>query len=241
MIKICEYCNKEFTVKNGHVNQRFCSKSCGIMNRYTEDSGIFCREDLSDEIKDYILGLIVTDGCIRKNGQNKTICISLKDEELIKMIHDIACPNKKIYKDGNNRQVVWRTQKDIEYLESLNVAERKTYCIRMPKVKNPWHFMRGVFDGDGCVYIDHIHDKKYNRDYEYVNISITSGSIEFINDMAMFLEHEGVHSTIVQDKRHNGVYKINIRQRSSVKNMYEKMYENSGIWKLERKYIIFKN
>ena len=240
MIKICEYCNKEFIVKNGHVNQRFCCKSCGLMNRYIDDPGIFCRDDLLDEIKDYILGLVVTDGCIRKNGQNKTICISLKDEGLIQMIHDIACPNKKIYNDGNNKQVVWKTQKDIEYLESLNIAERKTYYIRMPSVKNPWHFIRGVFDGDGCVYIDHIHDKKYDRDYEYINISITSGSIGFINDLAVFLELEGIHGTIAQDKRHNEVYKINIRKRSSVKTMYEKMYKNAGIWKLERKYITFK-
>ena len=61
---ICEKCSKEFlTRKKG---QRFCSKSCANSHNTTlrkiEDLSIFDKG--INEISAYILGLIISDGCL---------------------------------------------------------------------------------------------------------------------------------------------------------------------------------
>ncbi len=69
MVKNCEYCHKEFKTKRGHNEQKFCSKSCAVSSRFEEDEGLF-RDGVDDYIQKYILGLIITDGCITKTVRN---------------------------------------------------------------------------------------------------------------------------------------------------------------------------
>ena len=241
MFNICEHCKASFKPSKGHPKQRFCCVSCALQHRYPDDIGLFNRTDVEDYIKKYILGLIITDGCIRKNGLNKTICISLSDKEMIEQIHDLICPTKKIYKDGNNFQVVWKNKKDIEYLESLNILERKTNIVEFPFVsENIWHLIRGVFDGDGCVFISRTHDVKHNKWYEYTGISFISGSPNFIIGFTKFLNSQDITYTVTQDSRHSYTFAIRIMKTSSVKKMYDLMYQNATNWKLDRKYNKFK-
>lgn len=239
MIKKCEYCKNEFEIKNCHYNQRFCCKSCATRYRHNDDIGVFSRNDVADSVKKYIIGLILTDGCLRKNGKSITICISLKDRYMIEMIHDIACPSKKIYKDGNNWQVVWKNRFDSDYLESISITCRKTLTVKLPSLDNMWSLVRGIFDGDGCVFISKTRDSYTGKIYSYVYISITSGSIHLIEELSEFLSNNNICNTINKDSRKGNVYYLKIRKRESVKRMRDLMYAQAGNWKLERKYKIF--
>ena len=206
------------------------------MGRFPDDCGVFCNKNISDDIKAYILGLVLTDGCIRRNGQSKTICVSLKDEYMIKMIHDIACPTKKIYIDGNNRQVVWKNANDIKFLDSINVTERKTYTIRLPRVDNMSDLLRGIFDGDGSVFNSITHDTKHDKYYKYTYVSITSGSKMFLIDMQNFLNTIDIHSRIVDDKRHKCTSQLKITRCKDVIRFKNFIYQTETTWKLIRKY-----
>ena len=235
--KICEYCKQPFIIKNGHNNQKYCCKSCGLMARHIDDAGVFNRNDVPDSIKNYILGLIVTDGCIRKNGRSKTICISLKDKDMITKIHDLACPNKKIYKDGNNFQVIWKNANDILYLQSLDIAENKTDFVPFINLSDHMgDFIRGVFDGDGCVYTSTTHDHHINKDYNYTYISFTTGSPNFLIGLTDYFNKQNIKYNVVRDNRHKFTFNIRITQKSSVKALYNLMYKDVNDWKLIRKY-----
>ena len=241
MLKICEYCHKEFETKRGHNNQRFCSKSCAVSSRFEEDEGLF-RNDVDDYIQKYILGLIITDGCITKNGDKFVICVSLKDKEMIEQIRDIVCKTKKVYKDGNNHQVKWRNSNDISYLEKLNIAQRKTYSVGVPYFEhNMTHLIRGLFDGDGCVYNDTTIDK--GKKYVYQRISFTSGSEQFTNDLSKFLTNNDIQHKINIDSRRkdcaNKTYYIKIYKKKDVQKLKSLMYEKCNEWKLQRKYDSF--
>lgn len=209
--------------------------------RKPDDIGIFCNEAIGNDVKLYVLGLVLTDGCIRSNGFSKSICISLKDEYMINMIREIACPTKKVYKDGKNRQVVWRSARDIEFLADINVAERKTYTIRLPMVNDMSALIRGVFDGDGSVFTSVTHDNKFDRLYEYTYVSITSGSSLFLYDIQSFLQRVDISSRIVVDKRHKSTSQLRITRKSDVKKFKNFIYPDETIWKLERKYNKFKS
>ena len=241
MIKFCEYCHKEFNTKHGHDNQRFCSKSCAVSSRFTEDEGLF-RDDVDDYIQKYILGLIITDGCISKNGNKLLICISLKDKEMIERIRNIVCKTKKVYKDGNNYQVKWRNSNDISYLEKLNITQRKTHTVGVPHFEhNMSHLIRGLFDGDGCVYksttIDH------GKKYVYKYISFTSGSTKFVNDLSNFFVNNNIHFTINEDSRRkyhdHKTYFVKIYKKKDVQKLKSLMYKDCNNWKLQRKYDVF--
>ena len=242
MVKICECCHKEFTTKRGHNNQRFCSKSCAVSSRFEEDEGLF-RDDIEDYIQKYILGLIITDGCITKNGQKFVICISLKDKEMIEQIRNIVCKTKKVYKDGNNGyQVKWRNSNDISYLSKLNIVQRKTYTVGVPYFEhNMGHLIRGLFDGDGCVYNDSTIDK--GKKYTYQRISFTSGSKQFVDDLSKFLTDNGIQYKINLDSRRkdcvNKTYYVKIYKQKEVQKLKNLMYENCNEWKLQRKYDLF--
>ena len=240
MIKYCIYCNEEFETKNGHNNQIYCGKSCSVKDRYKEDIGLF-REEVHDDIQKYILGLIITDGCITKNGERKYICISLKDLYMITMIRDLVCPNKKVYKDGNNYQVKWRNDNDIQYLSDLNIRERKTFDVPFPIFEyNMWHLIRGIFDGDGCVYHSTLTDKKYGREYTYSYVSFTTASESFASGLNDFLQQNNIRSKIYEDKRSDGrknkTLYVKILEKQSVCLFKNLIYNECKDWYLTRKY-----
>ena len=242
MVKICECCHKEFITKRGHNNQRFCSKSCAVSSRFEEDEGLF-RDDVEDYIQKYILGLIITDGCVTKNGQKFVICISLKDKEIIEQIRNIVCKTKKVYKDGNNGyQVKWRNSNDISYLSKLNIVQRKTYTVGIPYFEhNISHLIRGLFDGDGCVYNSTTIDK--GKKYMYQYISFTSGSKQFVDDLSNLLTDNGISFRVNIDSRRkdcaNKTYYVKIYKKKDVQKLKDLMYENCNEWKLQRKYDLF--
>lgn len=201
------------------------------------NSGIFFNEKLSECEKAYVLGLVITDGCIRRASKNsKSICISSKDKYMVEMIKEFACPNRKLYQDGDNWQVVWTNENDVKYLANLDIAERKTYTVRLPDIKCMSHLIRGIFDGDGCVYKSITHDNKYGRLYEYTYVSITSASIKFLEDVKRYLEGVDIQSRINRDKRHFCTYNLLITRMSSVEKFFDHIYEGCGKWKLERKF-----
>lgn len=241
MVKNCEYCNKEFETKRGHNDQKFCSKSCAVSSRFEEDDGLF-RDGVDDYIQKYILGLIITDGCITKNGKKFVICVSLKDKEMIEQIRDIVCKTKMVYKDGNNYQVKWRNSNDISYLEKLNITQRKTYTVGIPHFEdNMSHLIRGLFDGDGCVYNDKTIDK--GKEYMYQRISFTSGSKQFVDDLSRFLTINDINHRVNMDSRRkdcsNKTYYIKVYKKKDVQKLKSLMYENCNDWKLQRKYDLF--
>ena len=86
----CEYCGKEFEIKHGHYSQRFCCKSCSVKARNLEDAGLFNNGHHISTVA-YILGLILTDGCIVDCSGHKYIVISLKEYDMIAAIRDIVC------------------------------------------------------------------------------------------------------------------------------------------------------
>lgn len=240
MKKNCKYCGKQFKTKNGHNNQIYCCKSCSIKDRHIEDIGLF-RDDVEDYIKKYVLGLIITDGCLSKNGERIFICISLKDFEMIEQIRDLVCPNKKVYKDGDNYQVKWRNENDVQYLNSIGIHERKTFDITLPMFNcSMWHLIRGIFDGDGCVYYSTTLDKNTNKKYTYAYISFTTASKDFADKLNEFLNQNNIESKIYMDKRScgrkNETFYVKIFKKENVLLFRDFIYRDSGNWFLVRKH-----
>ena len=145
--------------------------------RYTCDNDFFSRDD---EKSFYWAGFIAADGCVKDRKASHgyggriyelQIGLSKKDKEhLIKFKNDICAENpihdfkikgrvykNKKYKDSFKSEITIVNKKICDDLERFNIVPRKSLIYKFPEwIKNHYlvnHFIRGYFDGDGCLFI----------------------------------------------------------------------------------------
>ena len=104
------------------------------------------------------------------------------------------------------------------------------------------HFIRGFFDGDGCVYINHNikprkdrNNKVYDRISKGINIVCKSDS--FVKSILSILEEENIHLNWNINTKHNNLNVIRTSSYSEIQKFYNYIYKNSiPSNRLERKY-----
>ena len=114
---------------------------------------------INSEFNAYFIGLMLTDGYIQ--GKHK-FGIDLIDEDCISFIGEVTGNNHQtIYPKKENHQIKYRIifsdNRQVENLKRLGVVENKTYTLQPPKLykeeeKYLPYIIRGIIDGDGCVY-----------------------------------------------------------------------------------------
>ena len=147
----------------------------------------------------YVLGLIYTDGNlhVRKDKSGYEIGIlsfAQKDRELVeKFLKLMDCDAKIMYK---KKKVLENTTAGALYyfsignneltvdLTKLGLTPNKSLDMKFPSIPKQYlrHFIRGIFDGDGSVYLER---KKL------LKIKFSSGSLDFMKCLMEILVKEG--------------------------------------------------
>lgn len=114
------------------------------------------------ESKAYFLGLMYADGCIQANGNSWRIRLSINlcDIDIVQKMKEELDFNGKIYRSKNrskNRSTLQLSNKRLgDGLVKQGCIPNKSLIIECPKNlpnKLIRHFIRGYFDGDGCLTI----------------------------------------------------------------------------------------
>ena len=191
----------------------------------------------------YIIGLIITDGNVSKDGRKLTL--SLTDENIITLLskHMIDLNKRKIYQQkpkGKNSSksysLINTNVSTINKLKELGIIENKTYYQQYPSIPDDYvyDFIRGIFDGDGCVYIS---NKSYDQ---YFSISITSASEAFTNGFVEQLKQLGYSPRAVLDSRRryseHKTYYIKLNKQEEIKTFMFNIYKNAKKYKINYKY-----
>jgi hypothetical protein len=154
------------------------------MRKYQVNEKFF---DELNEKSAYWLGFLYADGCVRfKHGRSGELKLKLnsKDKSHIELFLKDIESNSPIKCDDGGKSECCFTYINSNYLVSrlyeLGCVQNKTQKIRLPKIESNLisHFIRGYFDGDGCIY------KNKNRPNSFV-VSICSNN-NFINDLNEF-------------------------------------------------------
>lgn len=219
----------------------------GLKKGFEYDRHFFSQIDTEE--KAYWLGFIWADGCVSINDKTNSGDISIElqvsDKNHLKKF------NKSL---GGNLQVKTRIRTncfdgkyaDREYetafirLSSIDMAndlvklgcvERKSHIAGIPELPDDlmWHFIRGFFDGDGCVCYQ---DNKTN-----LRCDFTTVSTELVDKLRGWLYKQGVNTYVSMD---NTKYRLCVAGRENNFRFLSALYDNATIY-LDRKYYKQKN
>jgi hypothetical protein len=158
------------------------------MRKYNFNEHFF---DELNEQSSYWLGFLYADGYVRmKDGKSGELKLKLKDTDkchIEKFLKDIECDKPiKCGVDGKSKfcSVTIYSNLLINRLFELGCVNNKTFKIEFPKLNDKYlhHFIRGYFDGDGCIC------KVKNKWYQ---IAI-AGNEGFIFSLKKFLLDKGI-------------------------------------------------
>tara|TARA_Y100000034_G_C6867917_1_gene395775 strand:+ start:351 stop:1169 length:819 start_codon:yes stop_codon:yes gene_type:complete len=159
----------ETSIKNYlHKNNCYVYKNPNAFKKkYSCNDQYFAK--INDPIKAYWLGFIITDGCITKN--RLAIFLQRRDEGHLELFKSDIQSNGKIIRIKKKAAGIVTKYNKYEFydqsylgiyskiltsdLAKYGVIPNKTYSVKYPKNISPeFHrdFIRGVVDGDGCIY-----------------------------------------------------------------------------------------
>lgn len=209
---------------------------------YNIDANYF--DSIDTPNKAYILGLLYADGCNKLSKHQVDLSLQEEDKHILEEIKTEMQFDKplsfKDYKSKNakhkNQYHLCITNKHIsETLYNLGVVDAKSLILEFPTFleKSLYsHFIRGYFDGDGCLYLG---GTKGNPE-----VSIVS-TIMFVQKVKDILENViGVEMRIKTQKQHKPVTKVGvITGVNKICAFLNWIYEDADL-KLNRKYEKYK-
>lgn len=196
-------------------------------------------EKIDSEDKAYFLGFIVADGSVSK--KSNSIKIIQKETNILYDFKNYIKFDGEIFtsKTKNISNITITSSKTKRDLENLGIYSNKTMSVRYPDIPDNLqnHFMRGVFDGDGCISLRT--DKRDNKQRGQVNIC--SGSYDFIKEyydkLVIFANLDGKNKIRCPKGTY---YVVDWGGLSDVEKIYEFLYKDSKVYLLRKKEIFDK-
>lgn len=153
----------------------------------------------------YAIGLLVSDGCLSKDGRH--IVMTSKDRDLIVVFNKCLGLTKKIsIKYSGSGSLAYYVQfGDVvfyDFLLSIGITSAKSKTISTVKVPKKYFFdyLRGYFDGDGCSYS--YYDPIFTNSYRFY-ISFASGSERHIRWLRnKLIQYAKIKGSISRNRRH---------------------------------------
>lgn len=161
----------------------------------------------------WVLGFIYADGSLDagtrekpKQAREVRVTMAQKEPEILEKIKILMKSNQKLtfskqrtYGNiiaGERYELVIRSKQIFNDLVKIGLIPNKSLTVTFPDVPKEylWHFIRGCWDGDGCLYVDKASGQ--------INASYVSGSKAFIEEFVEILKKE-----LSIDKIHIGHYR----------------------------------
>lgn len=225
--------------KNGHqTDPKKVRNKKNFSRKYQFEEEIF--EKIDTEEKAYWLGFLYADGYVSEYKNDISVSLAEKDVEHVIKLKDFIKTNAPIkIKQKKTKEktyisysLTFTSQKTKQDLINLGCIPRKSNILVFPNQNQVpsellSHFIRGYFDGDGCV----THANKGKQ----IAVEIL-GTKDFIESL---IKWSDINANIHSFKHSPTTYRVQYFGEKG-NSFLEKIYHNSNI-KLERKYSKFVN
>lgn len=189
---------------------------------------------IDSEQKAYFLGFLYADGYISKNGMNCVLTLTGKDREILDILNQyIFFSQKPLYYRKPVQTIINKKNVNIKEAYTLTISSVKIVndliklgCINRKSLKLEFpneeqvsrdfisHFIRGYFDGDGCISI--------SKNAKTFNIAGTEVFLSGIRDLLFDI---GVASKIVKHSNQNISY-LRVHSIKDLNRIYYFMYKD---------------
>jgi intein/homing endonuclease len=196
----------------------------------------------------YVLGFFFADGSmeysplirgtyIRFSSTDKEMLVAIRqalrsEHTLVKRFSTFPSKDSYLLRIGN--RTLYNT------LETYGLHPNKSKTVHFPNVPARYHadFVRGYFDGDGCVHLERTKRKKDQKIViRRLHTSFTSGSKVFLEALNISLsELSQVSSKVYQNTRS---YQLRFSTKSSVR-LFKYLYGGHSKLRLSRKFELFR-
>ncbi|MDO8601770.1 MAG: LAGLIDADG family homing endonuclease [bacterium] len=183
----------------------------------------------------YVLGFIYADGALidDKSSRGKYLAITSTDRDIIDRIkrwlrsdHTITIANPPLPHQKIRYSIKIGNKFLYHSLTGIGLCQNKSLTIGMPVIPASFlrHFVRGYFDGDGCVYLWRTIGKNKIPIIRKLSVIFTSGSEKFLEQLCALLQ---TALNIKQSKvyKSHRSYQLRMATKDSLK-MYNFMYRN---------------
>jgi hypothetical protein len=222
--KTCLRCGKKFILKNRAYEKRgkgkYCSSSCSS-RKYVVNEKYFLNID--SEQKAYWLGFIAGDGY--NSGYELVMRLNKKDANHLEAFRTAIEADHQIKFVPNNIAAIRIGSKSLcQSLSENGCVKAKTFTISFPNLPECYnrHFIRGVFDADGCIYVSKKGHKRW---------SIHSASPTFKDRIFDIITQSGIR--IRKTKNQKG-RNLEIAKKEDILKIHRFLYRDATIY-LSRK------
>lgn len=196
----------------------------------------------------YLLGYLFADGSMEDATylRGKYLRASSIDEELISFVkyflraeHPIVILKPRNLRESQ-RYFIRIGDKDLyDSLVKLGLFPNKSLTMLFPKVNKKYFsdFIRGYFDGDGCVFLEKAKGKTQKEIIKKLSVIFTSGSKKFLVGLKKEI-NENYKLEDLKIYNNKKYFQLKSNTRSSVE-LFKRMYWPIGQPFLKRKKDIF--
>jgi len=228
--------------KHGYVIKN--NNHSGNNRKHYVDKNFF--KKINNKNNAYILGLIISDGYVDEKW-NK-LNFTSKDLELVKLFkqelkseHKLAKYNvfdKRTNKSYCRYSLQISSKEIIKDLINLGIHSNKSFNCTLPTIPNNlmWHFIRGIFDGDGTI-----HQCK-NQNIGRLRFKII-GSEKLLMEINKFFKKNKINNVYVRKTKYensNGkLIRLDCSNFNDLNALKNNIYHDSDRLRLSRKYYLF--
>lgn len=203
---------------------------------------------IETELQAYLLGFYAADGSINEKRKTLRIHLQKQDSELVYLFKDFISPDARTFsvqehettgRNGNKITAHESFGVDITSSElcnslvELNIGYNKSYSdLHIPVMQEELipHFIRGYFDGDGCITI---------KSTGYSVVSFCCNSKVFLENLKLYLESKSIICRNVVCERNSlrkkPIYILYLSKRENQLKFQNFIYSDKEIY-LTRKY-----
>lgn len=197
----------------------------------------------------YVLGYLYADGSLENALyiRGKYVRVTSTDRDRIEIIRELLQSKHTIVEEkgtGNRKtRFLLRIGNRVLYdqLVKLGMTPNKSLTMEFPKIPTPHlnSFMRGYFDGDGCVFLEEKKGKTQIKIIKRLSVIFTSGSKDFLLQLQHTLAR---HTDVGPGHLYQGTraHQLHYFTKSSIR-LFNFMYQgvrNKRLY-MRRKYDIF--
>ena len=224
-------------LKNRNIKIRTISEAS---RKYSLNEQYF--EEINSPNKAYFLGFLFADGYNDEKRNSIEVSCSEKDEELILKLNKEIESNKPIQyfkiKDKKYCRISWCSEKISRDLCNIGCKQAKTFKITYPKIDKLFEkdFIRGYFDGDGCISYSYVKKDNYFGNIFNGVITFVGTELFCLHLKDILLKEIYVNSSILcrHPLNKNNIRTLQISGNNQVRRLADWMYADSDLF-LKRK------